>query len=80
MSDKVCKKENCASCKENCVWKPVTKADQIRSMTDEQLAYFINEVEVEAIRRAGLYLTAKQIVNAQADRLEWLRTIDRIEG
>ena len=27
----------------------------------------------EAIKRAGRFLTAREIVNAQADRLDWLR-------
>lgn len=50
-----------------------TNADCIRNMSDEELAYFLNEIEAEAIKRAGRFLTAREIVNAQADRLDWLR-------
>ena len=32
--------------------KPITNADAVRAMTDEELAYFLNEIEAEAIKRA----------------------------
>ena len=53
--------------------KPVTNADSIRSMTDEELACFINEIEAEAIKRAGRYLTKTEIERGKAQRLDWLK-------
>jgi len=53
--------------------KPITNADRIRSMTDEELACFINEIEAEAIKRAGRYLTKTEIERGKAQRLDWLR-------
>jgi hypothetical protein len=53
--------------------KPITRADRIRNMTDEELADFINSVEAEAIKRAGRYLTKTEIERGKAQRLDWLR-------
>ena len=50
-----------------------TNADRLRAMSDEELAYFLNEIEAEAIKRSGRFLTAKQIVDGQAQRLDWLK-------
>lgn len=52
---------------------PWTNADAIRDMTDEELAYFINSVEAEAIKQAGRYLTKIEIERGEAQRLDWLR-------
>jgi len=52
-----------------------TNADRIRSMSDEELAeYLIADIEAEAIRRAGRYLTSGEINRAIADCLSWLRS------
>ena len=52
-----------------------TNADRIRSMTDEELAeYLIADIEAEAIRRAGRYLTSGEINRAIADCLSWLKS------
>ena len=53
--------------------KPITNADRIRDMTDEELACFINEIEAEAIKRAGRYLTKTEIERGKAQRLDWLK-------
>lgn len=53
--------------------KPITNADRIRAMSDEELACFINEIEAEAIKRAGRYLTKTEIERGKAQRLDWLR-------
>jgi len=54
--------------------KPITNADRIRAMSDEELAdYLICDVEAEAIRRAGRFLTAGEINHAITDCLGWLR-------
>lgn len=53
--------------------KPITNADAVRAMTDEELACFINEIEAEAIKRAGRYLTKTEIERGKAQRLDWLR-------
>ena len=55
----------------------MTNADKIRSMTDEELArYLIVDVEVEAIRRAGRYLTQGEIEQAVRDCTDWLKKED----
>ena len=54
---------------------PTTNADRIRGMTDEELAeYLICDIEAEAIRRAGRYITAVEIDRAIADCLSWLKS------
>ena len=54
--------------------KPVTNADRIRAMTDDELAeYLIADIEAEAVRRAGRFLTSGEINRAIADCLSWLR-------
>ena len=53
--------------------KPKTNADRIRAMTDEELAEFINGVEAEAIRRAGLFITVGDIQRGKEGWLNWLR-------
>ena len=54
--------------------KPLTNADRIRAMSDEELAeYLIRDVEAESIRRAGRYLTNIEIDRAVVDCLDWLR-------
>lgn len=52
---------------------PLTNADRIRAMTDEELAEFINGVEAEAIRRAGLFITVGDIQRGKEGRLDWLK-------
>ena len=52
----------------------MTNADKIRSMTDEELArYLIVDVEAEAIRRAGRYLTQGEIERVVRDCSDWLK-------
>lgn len=52
----------------------MTNADKIRAMTDEELArYLIADVEAEAIRRAGRYLTQGEIEQAVRDCTDWLK-------
>ena len=53
--------------------KPITNADKIHSMTDEELAEFINGVEAEAIRRAGLFITVGDIQRGKEGWLDWLK-------
>lgn len=54
--------------------KKQTNADKIRQMTDEELArYLIVDVEAEAIRRAGRYLTQGEIEQAVRDCTDWLK-------
>lgn len=53
--------------------KPQTNADRVRSMSDGELADYINSVEAEAIKRAGRYLTKTEIERGKAQRLDWLR-------
>lgn len=53
--------------------KPQTKADCVRSMSDEEMADFINNVEAEAIKRAGRYLTKTEIERGKAQWLGWMR-------
>lgn len=78
MSDcrKCARFEECAA-DEDCglfVDKPMTNADRIRAMSDEELAeYLIADIEAEAIRRAGRYLTSGEINRAIADCLSWLK-------
>ena len=85
MSDcrKCAKFEECAV-DEDCglfVDKPTTNADRIRAMTDEELAeYLIADIEAEAIRRAGRYLTSGEINRAIADCLSWLKALADKEG
>ena len=85
MSDcrKCAKFEECAV-DEDCglfVDKPMTNADRIRAMTDEELAeYLIADIEAEAIRRAGRYLTSGEINRAIADCLSWLKALADKEG
>lgn len=53
---------------------PVSNADRIRAMSDEELAeYLIRDVEAEAIRRAGRYLTNIEIDRAVVVCLDWLK-------
>lgn len=52
---------------------PWTNGDTIRAMTDEELAEFINGVEAEAIRRAGLFITVGDIQRGKEGWLDWLR-------
>ena len=45
----VCERTQCKSCnKKDCIWKPQTNADRIRTMIDEELAdeifYILNHV------------------------------------
>ena len=55
---------------------PPTNANRIRSMTDEELAeYLIRDVEAEAIRRAGRYLTNIEIDRAVVACLDWLQSL-----
>lgn len=55
--------------------KPQTNGDRIRAMTDEELAeYLIADIEAEAVRRAGRYLTSGEINRAIADCLSWLKS------
>lgn len=52
----------------------LTNADRIRAMSDEALAeYLIRDVEAEAIRRAGRYLTNIEIDRAVVACLDWLK-------
>ena len=55
--------------------QPITSnADRIRAMSDEELAeYLIRDVEAEAIRRAGRYLTNIEIDRAVVACLDWLK-------
>lgn len=50
-----------------------THGDDIRAMTDEELAEFINGVEAEAIRRAGLFITVGDIQRGKEGWLDWLK-------
>ena len=52
---------------------PITNADAVRAMTDEELAYFLNEIEAEATKRAGRYLTKTEIERGKEQWLYWLR-------
>lgn len=52
--------------------KPVTKADRIRSMSDEELARFIARFEDLCVRHAGAML-ADDMEELVKGRLEWLR-------
>lgn len=60
-------------------WKPKsvtpqTNYDLLISKTPEELAeYLIADIEAEAIRRAGRYLTSGEINRAIADCLSWLK-------
>lgn len=61
--------------------KPVTNADRIRQMTDEELAdYLIRDVEAEAVRRSGRHLTAGEIDMAVNDCVSWLKSPVKQEG
>lgn len=54
--------------------KRPSNADRIRAMSDEELAeYLIRDVEAEAIRRVGRYLTNIEIDRAVVDWLDWLK-------
>lgn len=53
--------------------KPITKADRIRAMSDEDLAEFVSGVEAEAIRRAGLFITTGDIKRGKDGWLDWLK-------
>lgn len=53
--------------------KPITHGDQLRAMSDEELAEFISGVEAEAIRRAGLFITVGDIQRGKEGWLDWLR-------
>lgn len=52
---------------------PKTNADRVRSKSDEELAEFINGVEAEAIRRAGLFITVGDIQRGKEGWLDWLK-------
>lgn len=53
--------------------KPITNADKIRAMSDEELAEFVSGVEAEAIRRAGLFITTGDIKRGKDGWLDWLK-------
>lgn len=54
--------------------KPMTNADRLISKTPEELAdYLIRDVEAEAVRRCGRYLTAGEIDRAVNDCVSWLK-------
>lgn len=37
----VCERTQCKSCNKDCIWKPYTNADKIRTLTDKELADFL---------------------------------------
>ena len=76
--DGYCKKYSDDEVTSWCVQSPCkdekpSNADRIRAMTDEELAEFINGVEAEAIRRAGLFITVGDIQRGKEGWLDWLK-------
>lgn len=52
----------------------LTYGDRIRAMSDEELAdYLVRDVEAEAVRRSGRYLTAREVDLAVNDCVSWLK-------
>ena len=51
----------------------ITHGDSIRAMSNDELAEFINGVEAEAIRRAGLFITVGDIQRGKEGWLDWLK-------
>ena len=45
--------EYCFACDDGNQFKPMTNADRIRSMSDEELAYKFEEVQLEAAKAYG---------------------------
>lgn len=70
----ICNKSDCFSCnKSDCVWntKPITNADRIRAMTDEELDQFLGEVQWDVANYCG-GVTQKQEYPVPEQRGAWL--------
>ena len=62
-------------------FRPMTNADRIRQMSDEELAeYLIADIEAEAIRSAGRFLSCAEIDCAVDDCLSWLKAPVEVDG
>lgn len=76
-----CNKSECTSCKkEKCIWKPLTNADRIRSMTDEELARLMTSAQADILKKAGkaigypgTLVKDSDIADSEVRWLGWLR-------
>ena len=82
---KGCKYENCSpeskecmGCKQNAVdkYKRMTQADRIRYMSDEELAYFIRELNERCLAGAGMVDCSNNTdcIDCKGVVLEWLQS------
>ena len=80
---KLCKYENCSmeskeciGCKQNAVDKytRMTNADRIRSMSDEELAEFIEQVSVDSMDTIYGVKEYKEIWEYKETALKWLKS------
>lgn len=69
----VCERTQCKSCnKKDCIWKPYTNADKIRTLTDKELAEFLVMVG-DGNTPERMVISIRDVRFEQKMWLDWLK-------